>query len=140
MNSLNQLFRLDNKIAVVTGGSTGIGRSMAWALGIQGAKLVLVARTRAALDETVATFANDGIDARAVAADLGDNAERVRAVAECNAAFARSPDILINNAASNIRKPMPELSDEEIRATLALNLEAPISLICAFAPAMAERG
>jgi NAD(P)-dependent dehydrogenase (short-subunit alcohol dehydrogenase family) len=140
MNSLNQLFRLDNKIAVVTGGSTGIGRSMAWALGIQGAKVVLVARTRAALDETVATFASDGIDARAVAADLGDIAERARAIIECNAAFARSPDILINNAASNIRKPMPELSDEEIRATLALNLEAPISLIRAFAPAMAERG
>jgi NAD(P)-dependent dehydrogenase (short-subunit alcohol dehydrogenase family) len=140
MNSLKQLFRLDNKIVVVTGGSTGIGRSMAWALGIQGAKVVLVARTLAALDETVAAFANDGIDAKAVVADLGDVAQRARAVAERNAAFVRSPDILINNAASNIRNPMPELSDEEIRATLALNLEAPISLIRASAPSMAERG
>lgn len=140
MNTLEEMFRLDGKIAVVTGGSTGIGRAMAWALGMQGAKLVLVARTRAALDETVGAFANDGIDARAVVADLATDAERNRAISACNAAFGRSPDILINNAANNIRKPLPELSDEDIRATLALNLEAPLALIRAFAPAMAERG
>jgi NAD(P)-dependent dehydrogenase (short-subunit alcohol dehydrogenase family) len=142
--SINQLFRLDNKIAVVTGGSTGIGRSMAWALGMQGAKLVLVARTRAALEETSAAFAKDGIDANAVVADLGDVDQRNRAIDEitalCETTWHASPDILINNAANNIRKPMPELSDDEIRTTLALNLEAPIALIRAFAPAMAKCG
>lgn len=137
--AIDSLFRIDGKIAVVTGGSTGIGRAMAWALGMQGAKLVLVARTRAALDETVGAFANDGIDARAVVADLAAEAGRQRAIEECSAAFGRSPDILINNAANNIRKPLPELSDEDIRATLSLNLEAPLALIRAFAPAMAER-
>ncbi len=140
MNTIQTLFRLDNKIAVVTGGSTGIGRAMAWALGMQGARLVLVARSHDALDETVAAFAKDGIEAKAVVADLADELSRTRAIAECNAAFARSPDILINNAANNIRKPMPELSEDDIRATLALNLEAPLALIRAFAPAMAERG
>jgi NAD(P)-dependent dehydrogenase (short-subunit alcohol dehydrogenase family) len=140
MNSIEKLFRLDDKIALITGGSTGIGRAMAWALGMQGAKLVLVARTREALDETVAAFATDGIDAKAVVADLGNDVERARASAECKAAFNRSPDILVNNAANNIRKPMPELTSEDIRATLALNLEAPLALIRAFAPAMAERG
>lgn len=140
MNAIESLFRLDQKIAVVTGGSTGIGRSMAWALGMQGAKLVLVARTRGALEETVASFAGDGIEAKAVVADLGRVAERDRAISECNAAFGRSPDILVNNAANNIRKPLPELSEEDIRATLALNVEAPLALVRAFAPAMAERG
>jgi gluconate 5-dehydrogenase len=139
MNAIERLFRLDQRIAVVTGGSTGIGRSMAWALGMQGAKLVLVARTQSALDETVATFARDGIEAKAVVADLGNDIERRRAIDECALAFGRSPDILVNNAANNIRKPMPELNDEDIRATLALNIEAPVALVRAFAPAMAER-
>jgi NAD(P)-dependent dehydrogenase (short-subunit alcohol dehydrogenase family) len=139
-NPIESLFRLDQKIAVITGGSTGIGRSMARALGLQGAKLVLVARTRAALDETVAAFASEGIEAKAVVADLGIEAERKRAIAECGSAFGRAPDILINNAANNIRKPMPELTEDDIRATLALNIEAPIALVRAFAPAMAERG
>jgi NAD(P)-dependent dehydrogenase (short-subunit alcohol dehydrogenase family) len=144
MNAIESLFRLDNKIAVVTGGSSGIGRAIAWALGMQGTRLVLIARSREALDETVTTFAADGIDAKALAADLGDLDARSRAIAECNAlcetAWRATPDILINNAGNNIRKPFPELSDEDIRATLALNLEAPLALIRAFAPAMAARG
>jgi NAD(P)-dependent dehydrogenase (short-subunit alcohol dehydrogenase family) len=144
MNAIQSLFRLDQKIAVVTGGSSGIGRAMAWALGMQGARLVLVARSREALDETVATFAKDGIDAKAIVADLGDVDARSRAIDECNAlceaTWRATPDILVNNAGNNIRKPFPELSDEEIRATLALNLEAPLALIRALAPAMQAKG
>ncbi|MBL8311427.1 MAG: SDR family oxidoreductase [Burkholderiales bacterium] len=139
MKSLAHLFRLDNRIAVITGGSSGIGRAMAYALGAQGAKLVLVARSADTLAETVRDFATDGITACAVAADLGDEAERARAIGEANAAFG-APDILVNAAANNIRKPLPELSSDEIRATLALNLEAPLALIQAFAPAMQARG
>jgi NAD(P)-dependent dehydrogenase (short-subunit alcohol dehydrogenase family) len=144
MNSVEALFRLDNKIAVVTGGSSGIGRSMAYALGMQGAKLVLMARSQNALDEAVAAFAKDGIDAKAIAVDLGDADARSRAIDQCKAlcekAWRAQPSILINNAANNIRKPFPDLSNEEIRASLSLNLEAPLDLIRAFAPAMAERG
>lgn len=145
MNSLNHLFRLDNKVAGVTGGSSGIGRAMAWALGMQGARLVLVARTSEALDYTVATFAQDGIVAKVVVADLGNHEHLTRAVHECNVAFAddkaaHAPDIVINAAGNNIRKPLPDLTDEDIRATLAVNLEAPLALIRSFAPAMAAKG
>ncbi len=144
MNSLQHLFRLDNKIAIVTGGSTGIGRAMAWALGMQGARLLLMARSANVLNETIIAFAKDGIDARAIAVDLSDAEARTRAIEECKSlsesAWNAQPDILINNAANNIRKPFPELSAEDIRSSLALNLEAPIALIRAFAPAMAERG
>jgi NAD(P)-dependent dehydrogenase (short-subunit alcohol dehydrogenase family) len=144
MNFVEALFRLDNKIAVVTGGSSGIGRAMARALGMQGARVVLVARTREALDETVAEFATDGIDAKAVVADLGELDQRNRAIDDistlCETTWHSSPDILVNNAANNVRKPMPELTDDDIRATFSINLEAPLALTRAFAPAMAERG
>jgi NAD(P)-dependent dehydrogenase (short-subunit alcohol dehydrogenase family) len=145
MNSVQTLFDLHNKIAVVTGGSSGIGRAMAWALGMQGAKLVLVARSRANLDAAVNAFAQDGIDAQYVVADLTDAGQLQHVVHECNAAFAdsdasRTPDILINSAGNNIRKSFPELTDADIRATLALNLEAPLALIRAFAPAMQAKG
>ena len=139
VKSLANLFRLDHQIAVVTGGSSGIGRAMAYAMGMQGAKLVLVARSADALERTVREFAAEGIEANAVAADLGDAAQRTRAISEINAAFG-APDILVNAAANNIRKPLPELSEDEVRTTLALNLEAPLALIRALAPAMQAKG
>jgi gluconate 5-dehydrogenase len=111
---------------------------MAYAMGTQGAKLVLVARS-GTLERTVREFAAENIEAKAVAADLGDAARRTQAIGEINAAFG-APDILVNAAANNIRKPLPELSEDEIRATLALNLEAPLALIRALAPAMQARG
>ncbi len=139
MQSLAHLFRLDHRIAVVTGGSSGIGRAMAYAMGAQGARLVLVARGTDALERTVREFAAEGIAAKAVAADLGDEAVRTRAIDAINAAFG-APDILVNAAANNIRKPLPALSDDDIRATLALNLEAPLALIRALTPAMQAKG
>lgn len=139
MKSLAPLFRLDSRVAVVTGGSSGIGRAMAYAMGAQGAKLVLVARSIDALERTVREFGADGIDAMAVAADLGAPDQRLRAIGQINAAFG-APDILVNAAANNIRKPLPELSEDDIRATLALNLEAPLALIRALAPAMQAKG
>ena len=139
MNALDALFRLEKKVAIVTGGTSGIGRAMAWALGMQGARVVLIARSQAALKSTVDEFAADGITAHAVMADLGDSAQRLDTIDRAIAPFG-APDILVNCAGNNIRKPLPELTDDDIRATLALNLEAPLALIRAFAPAMQAKG
>jgi len=139
MNTPAALFRLDNRIALVTGGTSGIGRAMAWAMGMQGARVVLVARSQDALARTVTEFAADGIAAHGIAADLADAAQLRDAAARASEPFG-APDILVNNAANNIRKPFPELSDDELRLTLALNLEAPLALIRALAPAMQAKG
>ncbi|MHB8147963.1 MAG: SDR family NAD(P)-dependent oxidoreductase, partial [Vulcanimicrobiaceae bacterium] len=79
-NRLDHLFALDGRTALVTGGNSGIGLAMAEALGRQGARIVLVARRRALLEEAAADLsASAGITVSTVAADLAaaDGPDRV---------------------------------------------------------------
>ena len=76
---LDELFCLRGRCAVVTGGSSGIGRAIAVALGRAGAAVVVVARREAALAETVAELTGHGCRAAHVSADLGDRAAVRRA-------------------------------------------------------------
>ena len=71
---LDEIFGLTGRLAVVTGGSSGIGRAMAAALGRAGARIVLGARDPARLDETVAELTGHGVPAGAISADLADRA------------------------------------------------------------------
>ena len=133
------LFSLAGRVALVTGGSSGIGRAMASALGRSGARVVVVARGREALDATVAELRGAGVEAAAVSADLGDRAAVADAAEEAVAAFGE-PDILVTAAALNHRPPMGELTLSDWDATLELNLTAPFLLGQRFGPRMAERG
>ncbi|MFF8862833.1 SDR family NAD(P)-dependent oxidoreductase [Streptomyces sp. NPDC015139] len=136
---LSDLFALDGRVAVVTGGSSGIGRAIAGALARAGASVVVVARTEAQLEETVEELTADGCRAARVAADLSVRAG-VRAAAEEAAAVFGEPDILVNCAGVNLRPPMGELGEEVWDTTMALNLDAPFLLGQRFGPGMAERG
>lgn len=136
---LEEMFSLTGRTAVVTGGSSGIGRGMAAALAHAGAAVVLVARGREALDATVEGLRCDGATADAVAADLGDRGELARAARDIAAVFGE-PDILINAAGINLRPPMAELTPKDWDRTMALNLDAPFLLGQRFGPGMAERG
>ncbi len=71
---LDRLFSLEGRTALVTGGSSGIGLAIAEALGLQGARVVLVARREAELQAAVGKLAADGIAACAVVADLAASA------------------------------------------------------------------
>ena len=134
-----RLFDLTGRVALVTGGNSGIGRAIALALARAGARAILVARRERDLDESARIFAAEGLEARALAADLTDRADVAALPARAEAA-AGSPDILVNAAGVNIRKPFPDLGDDDWDATIALNLTAPFLLSRAFAPAMAGRG
>jgi gluconate 5-dehydrogenase len=136
---LSELFSLAGRVAVVTGGSSGIGRAIAGALGQAGASVVVVARGEAELTATVAELTADGCRAGWVAADLGTRAG-VRAAAEDAAGVFGEPDILVNSAGINLRPPMGQLGEEVWDTTMALNLEAPYLLGERFGPGMAERG
>ena len=139
MSYLDQLFGLGGRIAVVTGGSSGIGRAIALGLGQAGASVVLVARDQGNLDATVAELTAAGCAAAAVSADLGDRAAVHRAGLAASEPFG-PPDILVNCAGLNLRPPMRELTIGQWDELLAVNLTAPFLLGQLYGPQMAARG
>ncbi|MFI8966838.1 SDR family NAD(P)-dependent oxidoreductase [Streptomyces sp. NPDC053493] len=139
MGYLDDLFSLSGRTALVTGGSSGIGKAIARALARAGAAVVIVARLEAELKATVDELTGLGATAAWVSGDLGTR-DGVRAVAEEAAAVFGEPDILVNSAGINLRPPFADLSDEVWDRTMALNLEAPFLLGRRFGPGMAERG
>jgi gluconate 5-dehydrogenase len=136
---LSELFSLDGRVALVTGGSSGIGRGVAEALARAGARVVIIARREAELAKTVAELQALGARAAWVSADLGTRAG-VRAAAEEAVGAFGEPDVLVNSAGVNLRPPMGEVGDDVWDTTLAVNLEAPFLLGERFGPGMAERG
>ncbi len=139
MTFLEDLFSLDGRVAVVTGGSSGIGRGIAGALARAGARVVLVARRPRELAETAGELRTAGCQAVSVSADLGDRVALARAAEEAAAAFGE-PDILVTSAAVNLRPPMDTLTVDDWDQTMAVNLTAPFLLGQRFGAGMARRG
>jgi NAD(P)-dependent dehydrogenase (short-subunit alcohol dehydrogenase family) len=136
---LDRLFSLDGRVAVVTGGNSGIGRAIAAALAHAGARVVVIGRDEKRLTETVAELRAAGRSAVAVSVDLSDRAALAQA-AEAAAGEFGEPDILVNSAGVNLRPPMDELTMAQWDTTIAVNLTAPFLLGQRFGPAMARRG
>jgi NAD(P)-dependent dehydrogenase (short-subunit alcohol dehydrogenase family) len=137
---LAEHFALHGRLAVVTGGSSGIGLGIARALARAGADVALVARTASTLAAAVSeidTASGGPGTTRVFAADLADRSELAR-VADGIITAVGAPAILVNAAAINLRPPMAELTDDEWDRTLDLNLTAPFLLGQRFAPGMAD--
>lgn len=134
-----RLFDLKGRTALVTGASSGLGRAIAEALAGAGARIVAVARRKAALDETVRALRESGAQAEAIPADIADRAEVAR-LADAAAQPFGAPDILVNAAGINTREPADKVTEEGWDATLAINLSAPFFLSQRLAPAMVGRG
>jgi NAD(P)-dependent dehydrogenase (short-subunit alcohol dehydrogenase family) len=130
---------LAGKVAVITGASRGLGRAMAIELGGAGAKLALVARDRAKLEETAAETAKVGAESAIFVTDVTDEVAVSALEKEVAGRFGRV-DILINNAGVNVRKPVVEYSMEEWRKVLDTNLTSVFLLCRAFVPHMRGRG
>ena len=136
---LRELFSLDGRVAVVTGGSSGIGRAMGGALARAGARVVLIARGEEALQETVDELGADGCQAAWVSANLADRGELDRAADAAAVPFGE-PDILLNSAGINLRPPLPDLTQAQWDQTMAVNLTAPFLLGQRYGTGMAARG
>ena len=102
--SIQQLFDLRGKTALVTGGSRGLGLQLARALGEAGATLMLSSRKAHDLEQAAAELKADGIDARWIAADCAQDAEIKRLADETLAQFGHL-DILVNNAGASWGAP-----------------------------------
>ncbi|GAB7034797.1 SDR family oxidoreductase [Streptomyces sp. NPDC021749] len=136
---LDALYSLTGRTALVTGGSSGIGRAVAEALGRAGAAVTLLARRAEPLRTAVAELGAEGITADWVAADLGDR-DALHEGAEEVVRRHGEPDILVHAAGVNPRPPMDELTPADWDRTMAVNLDAAFLLGQRFGPGMADRG
>lgn len=136
---IKQLFDLQGRTALITGGNAGVGNAMARALGMAGARVVLVARREDVLANACADLRADGIEAHALACDLSD-AAAVRSCGERALQAHGAIDILVNAAGVNLRQPFQEVTPEAWNLHLALHLGAPFFLTQVLAPQMKARG
>lgn len=137
--TINALFDLTGRRALVTGGNSGIGEAMARALGLAGAKILLLARRETELNAAALRMTADDIDAKYLVADL-TNVNTLRATGEAALQALGGVDILVNAAGVNLREQFSDVTPESWQTQIALHLGAPFFLTQALAPAMAERG
>jgi gluconate 5-dehydrogenase len=131
-------FALDGKIALVTGGGSGLGFAIARGLADAGARVAINGRNRQKLTEAAELLANDGINVRTVPFDVTDESAVVASVAAIQRDLG-PVDILVNNAAVNQRQALDAFSLDQWRALQGANVDGPFLLTRALLPAMKAR-
>lgn len=129
---------LEGRVAVITGASKGLGKQMAQSLAEAGATVAMIARNGELLQAVKTDIVNRGGHACAFAGDVAVEAE-VNDLAARVRAEAGAPDILINNAGINIRKPIHEFTLEEWNRVMNTNLNGAFLCTRAFVPGMIEK-
>lgn len=135
---MNQ-FRLDGKVALVTGASYGIGYAMASALAEVGATIVFNDRNAEAVERGLASYKADGIKAHGYVCDVTDEQGINEMVAKIEQEVGVI-DILVNNAGIIKRIPMHEMSAEEFRQVIDIDLNGPFIVSKAVIPSMIKKG
>lgn len=130
---------LTGRTAVITGGSRGLGEAMARALAEAGAQIALVARNVPKLEAVQAAIAEAGGTAAIFTADVTREEDVARLAKEVLERFG-APQILINNAGTNVRKNLVDFSLEEFRGVLDASLISTFLMSRAFVPGMMGRG
>lgn len=126
--------RLENKVAIITGGGSGVGAATARLFASEGAKVVVTGRR----PEPIAAVAAE-VAGVAVAGDTGDPAHAAQVVAEAVSVFG-GIDVIVASAGVGIEGTVGDMSDEDWRRTMDTNLNGPMMLVRATLPVMLERG
>jgi 3-oxoacyl-[acyl-carrier protein] reductase len=113
--------RLKDQVAIVTGGSKGIGRAIAATLASEGCAVVIAARGKGDLDRAVSDLKRPGLDILGIPADIASEQDVKKLVAETITRFGRI-DILVNNAGIGVFKPVAELSASDLDSMWNTNL------------------
>jgi len=137
---------LRGKVALVTGASRGVGAAIAARFAMEGAKVVVSARTAEAgesrlpgtLGDTVERIKRAGGEAMLIKADLAQSAERERLVEEAVAAYGPI-DILVNNAAITFFSPVADFTEKRFKLMMEVQVYAPFHLAQLVLPSMRER-
>jgi citronellol/citronellal dehydrogenase len=128
--------RFAGRRALVTGASRGIGAGIARRLAAEGADVAIVARTAkrhptlpGSLLATARAMESSGGNVVRIVADLADQSDHERIIAEATEGLGGPIEILVNNAAAAIYQPMADYPARRIRLTMAVNVEAPFALM-----------
>ena len=132
-------FRLDGKVALITGASYGIGYAIAKAYAEAGATIVFNDIDEAKLKKGLADYKADGIEAHAYLCD-GTDEEAVKDMVEKIEKEIGTIDILVNNAGIIKRVPMIEMSAKDFRQVIDIDLNAPFIMAKAVIPQMIKKG
>ena len=135
---MNNMFSLEGKNALVTGGAYGIGFAIAEALAGAGARIAFNCRSQKNLDQALADYKAKGIDARGYICDVTDEEAVKRLVEQIHKDLGQI-DILVNNAGIIKRIPMHEMKREEFQQVIDIDLVGPFICAKAVIPEMMER-
>lgn len=139
-NTLKQQFDLTNKVAILTGASKGIGKSMAHILATYGCKVVVSSRKQESVNEVAAELKQQGLDAIAIACHVGDESQLKNLVEQTIATYGRV-DILINNAATNpVFGPLSDMNETVFDKVMNVNVKACMLLSNLCFPYMKKQG
>lgn len=139
MAMINKIFDLTGKVALVTGGSKGLGLAMAKGLALAGADIVINSRNADELKTAMAEILK-GTERKGqtFVADLSKREETIQLAKKALDAMGRV-DIVINNAGTNITDSVDEIKDDDWNQLLELNLSAPMVLVRELADQMKQR-
>jgi NAD(P)-dependent dehydrogenase (short-subunit alcohol dehydrogenase family) len=137
---MRALFSLTGKVALVTGGSRGIGRAISMRLAEAGARVVVSSRRQDACEQVVSEIRAAGGEAAAVACDVSQAADIERLAEGAEAAYARVDILVLNAAVVAHFGPLAKLEDTALDRMLAANVRSQVQLCRRLVPRMAERG